>query len=245
MTRVVCVGTSDAFGTGGRRQSAYLVESEAGSVLMDCAGTTLTGLEALQISRDSIDVIAISHFHGDHFGGVPLLLLAARFVDRRRHPLVVAGPPGVEERVRAVAHAIGHPLPDRVPEFPLRFHEFESGLEDPIGPCQLLAFDCQHSPETKPHGLVVTIDGRRIAYSGDTGWFDGLPVAVRGADLFVCECTQGAARYPYHLSLEELRAHHAEFDCGRIFLTHLGPEMRARQAAEPFELADDGLVIEL
>jgi ribonuclease BN (tRNA processing enzyme) len=245
VTRVVCVGTSDAFGTGARRQSSYLVQSETGGVLMDCSGTTLTGLEALRIPRDSIDVIAITHFHGDHFGGVPLLLLAARFVDRRHHPLVIAGPPGIEERIRGVARAVGHPLPEPEIEFPLRFHEYESGLEDKIGPCELRAFECVHSPETMPHGLVVTMDGHRVAYSGDTGWFPGLPDAVRGVDVFLCECTQAAAQYPYHLSLEEMRGHHAEFDCGRIFLTHLGPEMLARETAEPFELAEDGLVIEL
>jgi ribonuclease BN (tRNA processing enzyme) len=244
VTRVVCVGTSDAFGSGGRRQSAYLIQSEAGSVLLDCAGTTVTGLEALEIPRESIDAIVISHFHADHFAGVPQFLLAVRFVDRRERPLVVAGPPGVEERIRHTARSVGHPLPDELP-FPLYFHEIASGREDQIGPFRVLPFDCSHAPETKPHGLVVTAGDRRIAYSGDTGWFDGLPAAVRGVDLFLCECTQEVGRYGYHLALDELRAHHAEFDCGRIVLTHLGPQMRARLDADPFELADDGQRIEV
>lgn len=245
MTRVICVGTSDAFGSGGRRQSAYLVQASAGSILLDCAATTLTGLETLEISRDSIDVVAISHFHADHFAGVPAFLLAARYVDRRTHPLTVAGPPGVEERVCQVASAVGHPISKRDLPFSLHFHEIESGREDRLGTLRLLPFKAHHAPETKPHGLIVNVDGRRIAYSGDTGWFDRLPAAVQGADLFLCECTQETARYDYHLGLDVLRAHHEQFDCGRIVLTHLGPEMRARETADPFELADDGLVLEL
>ncbi|MDH3684655.1 MAG: MBL fold metallo-hydrolase [Myxococcales bacterium] len=244
MTRVLCVGTSDAFGSGGRRQSAYLVESPDGSMLLDCAATTLTGLEALGISRNTIDVIAVSHFHADHFAGVPQFLLATRFVDRRTRPLTVAGPPGVEERVRQAARAVGHPLDGEV-EFPLRFHEFEAGREDKLGRLRLLPFATYHTPETSPHGLIVTAGGQRVAYSGDTGWFAELPAAVAGVDLFLCECTQEVTRYEYHLGFDELRAHHAEFECGRILLTHLGPQMRLRVSAEPFELVDDGMVIEL
>ncbi|MGI9432823.1 MAG: MBL fold metallo-hydrolase [Myxococcota bacterium] len=244
MTRVLCVGPSDTFGSGGRRQSAYLVESPDGSILLDCAATTLTGLEALGISRDTIDVIAVSHFHADHFAGVPQFLLATRYVDRRTRPLTVAGPPGIEERVRQAARAVGHPLDDEL-QFPLRFHEIEAGREDKLGRLRLLPFATFHTPETRPHGLIVTAGAHRVAYSGDTGWFAELPEAVAGVDLFLCECTQEVTRYEYHLGFDELCAHHGEFDCGRILLTHLGPQMRLRVSAEPFELADDGLVIEL
>jgi ribonuclease BN (tRNA processing enzyme) len=73
MSEVVFVGTSDAFGAGGRRQSALLVRAPQGAVLLDCGLTTVTGLVALGIERDEIDAIVVSHFHGDHFGGIPFL----------------------------------------------------------------------------------------------------------------------------------------------------------------------------
>jgi ribonuclease BN (tRNA processing enzyme) len=46
-----------------------------------------------------LDIILLSHLHGDHFGGLPFLILDAQF-SRRTRPLVIAGPPGVEARVR-------------------------------------------------------------------------------------------------------------------------------------------------
>ena len=55
MNDLVCVGTSDAFGAGGRRQSAYLLRAGAGQVLVDCGMTTGTGLAALGLERDPID----------------------------------------------------------------------------------------------------------------------------------------------------------------------------------------------
>lgn len=241
------IGTSDHFCSGGRRQAAYVLRGPSGTALLDCGLTTLAGLATLGIARTEIDAIVISHFHGDHFGGVPSFLLASLdFEDRRRNPLVIAGPPGIESRVRAAARALGHPLDGYRFAFPLRFVELRSGAPaEPVGPIRTQVFEAHHSPDSCPHGLLIDDGARRIAYSGDTGWFDALPQKVGGADLFLCDCTQVRPEYPYHLSLEELREKRAQFDCGQIVLTHLGREMRERGAAEGFAIADDGLAFKL
>ena len=245
MTELVCVGTSDAFGAGGRRQSAYLVRAPAGTVLLDCGTTTNTGLVALGVPRDEIDAIVVSHFHGDHFGGIPLLLLGALYEDRRRRPLVVAGPPDVEARVRAASAALGHAIESQQWTFPIVFREHRADGFAPVGPFEVRAFATNHSPEAHPHGVDVRCGGSRFVYSGDTGWFDGLPREVNGAELFLCECTQVRRNFVYHLSLEELAGRRGELDCGRLLLTHLGAEMRARRDYEGFEVADDGLTLKL
>lgn len=242
---VVLVGTSDAFGAGGRRQSAYLLRAPGGSVLVDCGQTTLTGLSALGVSRDEIDGILLSHFHADHFGGIPLLLLAALYQDRRRRPLRIAGPVGVEQRIRAAARALGHPIEDLELGFPLLFQELHAGRELEVGPVRAGAFPTHHSPDSCPHGLRIRAGGRCIAYSGDTGWFDDLPSQVNGSDLFLCECTFLDRSFEYHLSLEEMRVRAGDFDCGRLLLTHLGAEMRSLADSGGFDLADDGDVLKL
>jgi len=245
VSELVLIGTSDAFGAGGRRQSAYLLRTPAGSALLDCGGSTTSGLSALGIAREEIDAILITHFHADHFGGIPLLLLGAQYADRRRRPLVIAGPPGVERRVREVARALGHSLDDHRLGFEVRFEELLTGSTREIGPVSARAFATFHSPDSHPHGLVVNAGQRRIAYSGDTGWFDALPGEVNGADLFLCECTQVQREFEYHLSFEELSERNGDFDCGRLVLTHLGEEMRARGDWGGFEVADDGRVLKL
>ncbi len=245
MSELVCIGTSDAFGAGGRRQSAYLLRLPSGSVLLDCGQTTLTGLSSSGIDREEIEAIVVSHFHADHFGGIPLFLLGSVFADERRGPLRIVGPPGIEARVHEAARALGHPLDRRSYDFPLSFEELPNGKEVDLGPVRLRAFETFHSPDSHPHGVLVEGSGRRIAYSGDTGWFDQLPKHVRGSDLFLCECTLDRQGFEYHLSLEELASRRADFDCGRILLTHLGAEMRARSDHEGFEIADDDLVLKL
>jgi len=241
--KVVFVGTSDAFGAGGRRQSAIFVESAAGGLLLDCAPTTASGLAALGIPRDAVDAIALSHFHADHFAGVPQLLLAALHQDARRRPLAVAGPPGVEARVRAAAEAMGHDLAGRVLPYPLRFVELRPGAAVDLGPAQVTSFPTRHQPDSCPHGLRVSAAGRTLAYTGDTGWFDELPERLRGADLAVCECTFAEPILDFHLDYATLAERAAGFACGRLVLTHLGPEMSERRGRLALETADDGLTI--
>jgi ribonuclease BN (tRNA processing enzyme) len=245
MTEVLFIGTSDAFGSGGRRQSAYLVRAPLGSVLLDCGTTTGTGLATLAVERDEIDTIILSHFHADHFGGIPLFLLGALHQDARHKPLRIAGPPQVEARVRQAAAALGHPLQRQDWSFPILFQELPTGAAAETGPVAVRTFPTRHAPESHPRGIWVRAGTHSLVYSGDTGWFDELPARVNGSDLFICECTQVHKCYEFHLSLEELAERKHQFDCGKHLLTHLGEEMRALPDRDGFEIADDGLVLKL
>ncbi len=245
MTEITFVGTSDAFGAGGRRQSAILLRGPTGGVLLDCGATTGSGLNELGIAIDEIDAILVSHFHGDHFGGIPLLLLAALYEERRKRALRIAGPPGVEARVHRLAAAMGHGLDGREWTFPISFEELPAGRRCELGPVHVHTFETHHSPDAMPHGIVIETGGMRIAYSGDTGWFDALPGCVAGSELFICECTYHRNNFEYHLSHEQLVAHRSHFDCGRVIITHLGEEMADRRASSEFEAADDGLTIRI
>ena len=239
------IGTSDAFGAGGRRQSAFLLRDSNGSVLVDCGITTNSGLMAEEVRRDEIDVILISHFHADHFGGIPLFLLAALYEDQRRNPLLIAGPPGIEARVIELAAAMGHPIPGRNWSFTIEYKELSAGHPTEVGPATVTSFETFHNKDVCPHGLQIAIAQRKIVYSGDTGWFDELPEYADGADLFVCECTYCTASFEMHLSLDLLEKQAAAFNCDRMILTHLGSEMSKARGDVRFETADDGLRVKV
>jgi len=245
VNRVIFIGTSDAFGAGGRRQAAIFVETTSGGLLLDCAPTTNTGLTALGIPRSAVDGIAVSHFHADHFAGIPSFVLASIYEDRRRHPLVVAGPPGVEARVVAAADAIGHSITGREMPFVLRFVELPAGQLVDLGPARARSFAVHHQPESCPHGLDLEVGGRHLVYSGDTGWFDDLPRHTRGADLFLCECTFHTPLFAEHMAYRQLVERAPLLGCERLLLTHLGPSMSERRGQLELETADDGLKIEL
>lgn len=247
MNELLFVGTSDAFGAGGRRQSAIHVNYGEGALLLDCAPTTGTGLAALGVSRNSIDAITVSHFHADHFSGIPQFLLASNFEDPRERPLEVAGPPGIENRVFDLADAMGHDL-RRSLSYPLRFREWtQRDTQSPlrVGPVHISTFGTHHQETTRPHALVLRWEGHHVVYSGDTGWFDELPERVGEADLFVCECNFYERQFEFHLDYLTLRKHLGEFRCKRMMLTHFSDEMSDRRGSLDVECADDGLRVAL
>src|SRR5438477_12055183 len=92
------VGCGDAFGSGGRQNTCFHVTSAAVNFLIDCGASSLPAMKRLGIAREPIDLILITHFHGDHFGGLPFLLLDAQFT-RRSRPMVIAGPMGIETKL--------------------------------------------------------------------------------------------------------------------------------------------------
>jgi ribonuclease BN (tRNA processing enzyme) len=103
-TAVTFLGTGDAFNAGGRAHSCYVVEDTAGTCAVDFGPTALMSLKRFGQNPAAISSVLLTHLHGDHFAGLPFLLLDGIF-QAPRGPLVIAGPVGVEERVRALASA--------------------------------------------------------------------------------------------------------------------------------------------
>src|SRR5580692_4815969 len=92
-------------GCGGRFNTCFHVTGESVNFLIDCGASSLPALKRLGIAREAIDLVLITHFHGDHFAGLPFLLLDAQFT-RRTRPLVIAGPEGIEARLTQVMEAL-------------------------------------------------------------------------------------------------------------------------------------------
>ena len=240
MLEVVFIGTGDAFGSGGRRNSAILVRDGAHTLLLDCGPTTLLGLKELGIDPREVDAIAISHFHGDHAAGVPFLLLDYQYEHRRERPLEILGPRGIRARVETMTEAFGYETPDNRP-YALQYHEFDAGTARESGGFTITPQPAFHHPETHPHMLRVETDDRALVFSGDTGWTDGLPALIGDASLFISECTMMQEGFEYHLSHERLELERARFVCDRIVLTHLGSDVLDDLDRVRFETASDGL----
>src|SRR5690242_20198815 len=99
------VGCGDAFGSGGRNNTCFHLTGERTNLLIDCGASSQPALKRLDIVRNDIELILITHFHGDHFAGLPFFLLDAQF-SRRTKPLVIAGPRGIETRLPQVMEAL-------------------------------------------------------------------------------------------------------------------------------------------
>src|SRR5690348_6016569 len=99
--KLTVIGCGDAFGSGGRSNTCFMVEEGGCTILLDCGASAPVALKARNVDLNTIDGVVLSHLHGDHFGGLPFLLLDWQFHQRRERPLTIAGPPGTRERLDA------------------------------------------------------------------------------------------------------------------------------------------------
>ena len=245
MVRVTVLGSGDAFGSGGRLQSAHLVEAPGTTFLLDCGATVLQGLKRFGRDTAAIDFVLLSHLHGDHFGGVPFLFMEYRFERPRTRPFTVCGPPGTRRRVEALFAALYEKGASDPRPFPVRYVEFRPGAARTIAGVRVHPFAVPHVTGVLCFGYRVEVAGRTILYSGDSGWTDEFVTRARGTDLFLCECSTWETRLDIHIAYPEIAARAKDLGCRRLVLTHLGREPLAHRREITLECAEDGMMLEL
>jgi len=237
--KVRFLGSGDAFGSGGRFQTCIHVETGASQLLLDCGASSLIAMRRFGVDPQAIDTVILSHLHGDHFGGVPFLILDGQF-KRRTRPLLVAGPPGVDRRVRE-AMEVFFPGSTRIERrFETRFVELADRVAAEVGPVHVTAFEVSHASGAPPFALRIAGEGKVMTYSGDTEWTESLVDAARGADLFVAEALFYDKRVKYHLDVATLLQQRPRLECRRLILTHMGEDVLARLDGLGVETAEDG-----
>ncbi|SFI85203.1 Ribonuclease BN, tRNA processing enzyme [Bosea sp. OK403] len=243
---ITILGSGDAFGSGGRFNSCLHVEAGGERMLLDCGASSLVALNKAGLERNGISTLLFTHFHGDHFGGLPAFLLDAQFVSRRKEPLVIAGPLGVEHRA---LHALDADFPGAATNawrFPIRYVEVTPESPAPLAGIDVTAFPMVHDERAGPcQGYRLAHGGKVFAFSGDTAWTEALVPLAAGADVLLVECYTWDVKLANHLDYETLASHRAELKTARIVLTHMGVSMLAHREPLPEERAHDGMVIAL
>jgi ribonuclease BN (tRNA processing enzyme) len=238
------LGSGDAFGSGGRFQTCMHLSGAGGAVLIDCGVSSLIAMKRDGVDPGDVDAVLLTHLHGDHFGGVPFLILDAQF-SRRVRPLLIAGPPGVRARMETTMEALFPGSTTVQRKFDVEFIELAERGAARVGPATVTAFPVVHASGAPPYALRVDYGGRIIAYSGDTEWAESLIEAARGADLFVCEAYTFDRPVKFHLDHRTIDAQARRLGARRIILTHMGRDMLAHEVEARFERAHDGLVVAL
>jgi ribonuclease BN (tRNA processing enzyme) len=239
------VGCGDALGSGGRSNTCFHVTGDRVNFLIDCGASSLPALKRLEIARDDIDLILITHFHGDHFGGLPFLLLDAQFT-RRTRPLVIAGPEGIETRLTQVMEALFENSSKTKQRFDLSVVALKPEQAKTFGAVAVTPFPVVHGESGGPFlAYRIEAEGRVIAYSADTEWTETLIPAARHADLFIAEAYYYDKIVRNHLSLTTLEAHLPEIDPKRLVLTHMSDDMLGRLDTLAYTAANDGMIVEL
>jgi ribonuclease BN (tRNA processing enzyme) len=244
--RLEVIGSSPAWPNPGGAHSGYHLESGGRRLLLDCGPGVLPRLRERE-AWPSLDAIAITHFHLDHWGDLVPWVWGAMFRSNgddepaAKRPRLLVHPGGLD-RLRTFGEELG--FPDMF-DWVFEVDEYPAEATIEVAGFQLTALRLPHYT-LETYGFRVEAGGAVLAYSGDSGPSERLAELAADADLFVCEATlvdgeaDGTPRG--HLSVDEAVAAFEASGARRLLLTH-----RPRELATPaaFELAHDGLELQV
>jgi ribonuclease BN (tRNA processing enzyme) len=239
------LGTGDAFGHGGRLQTCILVQTAACRFLIDFGTSGMISLYRFEVDPNSVDMILLTHLHGDHFGGLPFFILDAQLNSKRIDPLIIAGPAGTRARLMS-AMEVMFPGSSRIKQkFDIDVIELEPEKQWDFKGTTVIPYHVQHPSGDPPLALRIACDGKTLAYTGDTEWTETLGRAAKSVDLLIAEAYFYDKSIKYHLNYKTVMAHIQELTPGRLIITHMGQDMLDRLETLSVESAYDGMVIEV
>ncbi|HUS83357.1 MAG TPA: MBL fold metallo-hydrolase [Dehalococcoidia bacterium] len=214
------LGSGNAF-VGARYWSSFVLNRR---YLFDAPPTLLPHLNKLGIPTLNIAAVFVTHFHADHFFGLPFLFLDYQHLSKRTQDLVIIGPPGAAEIVEQVSQLGFSGLTrGRQPyrRIYIEAHDGHDGIASDL-PFRSVAVEQESQSALDCFGYKVNVGGRILSYTGDTVMCDGVRELARDADVLVLDCSCWQGPCPHHMSFEELRRFRKEVPPKTTFvLTHL------------------------
>lgn len=260
MTQITFLGVGGAMATGpADNHTALVVREGATTLLMDCGPTIMVQLERAGLTAGDITHIMVSHQHGDHTLGLPMLLLN-RVLFWPERPLVVLAMPPVLDVLQRLTQLVYPDLREHF-ESCILFLPLQEGLEPHELPgAPGITYATAPGKHSVPAwGLRLNLsDGRSLVYSSDTGEAPPIAQLATGADLLIHDSfyleppTDG---YDSHSTATQVGELAAQAGVGMLVLAHrqhTGPDKEqayradaARYFAGPVLVPYPGDVVEL
>jgi ribonuclease BN (tRNA processing enzyme) len=188
-----------------------------GRVLLDGGAPLLPHMHRLGVDPGGIEAVFLTHFHGDHTLGLPPFVLHRVFVDRR--PITFIGPVGIEEHLERLWQVSWGPDWTRVmrPQFKAKY--VTARASGTVAGVRYETVKLDHGTMGST-GYRIHVNGKIVAYSGDTEPTAPLDKLVNGADVAIVEAT-GPGDVFSHMSWEAARRLKKRHPDTRFFFNHV------------------------
>lgn len=154
MLDVCLLGTGGMMPLPRRALTALMTRYNGSSLLIDCGEGTQVSIREQGWSFHSIDIICITHFHGDHISGLPGLLLSMGNAERTA-PLTIIGPKGLQRIVQSLL-VIAQGIP-----FSIEYVEIEGDEEQFIfNGYHISAFKVNHNVVCYGYSIEIMRSGK-------------------------------------------------------------------------------------
>jgi ribonuclease Z len=145
---LVFLGTSASMPTAQRAPAALMIRRGGERLLFDCAEGTQRQLQRSTVGLPDLEEIFLTHFHADHFLGLPGMLKTFALRGREDTLLTVYGPGGLKELFGRLKPFLG-----RLP-YPLKTVELAPGDALERGEYRLETFAVDHGVAAVGYALV-------------------------------------------------------------------------------------------
>ena len=236
------LGTGNAFNQQSRMNSSFFIHSGDQNILIDCGFTVPLALHNENIDPSSIDMIFITHYHGDHYAGLSSLLLSLKYIYKQQKPLKICGPGDVKSKIKELLSVLYNGNESLLDELAIDFFSVpsEGGLLT-IGELEVEVYKMIHSLKALPVGYVLNLNEFKIGFSGDTCWHSGVEQFLSDCDKAIIECSFSEKIGEGHISVDELEAS-AKIQQKKkdIYLTHLYSESSKKAKDFGYNVLEDG-----
>ena len=209
-----------------RSSPAFWLDTSAGSILLDFGPDAAHRMAQEELDWPNLDVIWISHFHLDHFGGLVPFLFSLKWspqTQSRTKPLKLIGPRGLRRLLETINDANNYRLFKHT--FEVVISEIEPNEQFDILPgVRAATMKTKHNAESLALRLRAN-DERTFVYTSDTGFTNELITFAANVDVLLLECSF-IKNKPLESHLELTEAIQTAKSCGakKSVLTHLYPE---------------------
>ena len=206
--------------------TSILLKSDVGrAFLLDCGFTVPHEYFRVCVDPDALDVLWISHFHGDHFFGVPLLLL--RFWEMGRiRPLRIVGQFSIEKKI-LTAMELAYPDFVKKLKYDLEFINMRAGESSDVAGLELRTAQTSHSQPCL--ALMLDGGGKSVFYSGDGRPTTATLELAYGCDFVIHEAFMLSGEVPGHGSVRGSIDFCRKANVRRLALVHLNRQVRQKE----------------
>jgi len=221
--KLVVLGSGTSVPHPQRAAAGFWLETETGSLLLDCGADTVHRMAAENLDWANLDAVWISHLHLDHCAGLASFLFGTKHAPQtqsRQKPLRIFGCRGITKLLRAIDGANDYGLFDQ--PFPLELREISTEAEfEILSDLRARVFSTPHTHESLAIRLTDGT-GASLVYSSDTGYDESLAAFARGVDLLILECSFWRKKpTDKHLELAEAMRLARLAEPRKVILTHL------------------------
>ncbi len=219
MKECIVLGSGNSFNINGRGHTSFLIDGE---ILVDCGPTILYNIEKFKIDISNLQIILITHFHGDHFLGLPFVMLYFEYIVHRKQPITIIGPKGLKKNYKKLLNLSypGIEFSFQIPIIELKKNQTITTYVNNKH-YTIKSYPITHKKESI--GYRITNNNKTFAFTGDTILNEQVYHLLEDVNIGILELSlqDNPENKISHVSLSEVLQNRDKIKAKKLYFNHI------------------------